>query len=213
MAKQFRGVSHLYFATITEGDSSVTYGTPVQIVGVKAISRDIASDSEDVWADNAKYQTTFAGTSVSRSFETVRLDPAIEAQLLGQTTVQVRAAGTGITAINAFSTPADASNRPYFAFGYALHDGNADEPCEIVWAYKGIVNSISKSANTIDAGTGSDGQTIDVTFTAPLFKFTTTNQRNLDLALPVTSDITVANWFAEVITPDNVASKMAPANN
>lgn len=208
MAKQFRGVSHLYFATITEGESSITYGTPTQIVGAKAISRDIASDSEQVWADNALYQETFAGTTVTRSFETVRLDPAIEAQLLGLTTVQVKAAGTGTAAVNAFATPADASNRPYFAFGYALHDGNADQPCEIVWAYKGIVNSISKSSNTIDTGTGSEGQTIEVTFTAPLFKFDATSQRNLDLALPVTADTDVDDWFNQVVTPDNVATIM-----
>lgn len=206
MAKQFRGVSRLYFATITEGESSTTYGTPTPIVGVKAISRDIASDSEDVWADNALSQKTYAGTSVTRSFETVRLDPAIEAQLLGLTTVTV--SGSGSSAVNAYATPADASNRQYFAFGYALHDGNAEQPCEIVWAYRGIVNSISKSANTIDAGTGSEGQTIDVTFTAPINKFTTTSERNLDLLMPVTANTDVDAWFSQVVTPDNVATVM-----
>lgn len=208
MAKQFRGVSRLVFATITEGENSTTYGTPIAIEGVKAISRDITSDSEDVWADNALYQKTYAGTSVNRSFETVRLDPAIEAQLLGLTTVQVAAAGTSTPAVNAYATPADASNRPYFAFGYALHDGNADQPCEIVWAFRGIVNSISKSANTIDAGTGSEGQTIDVTFTAPINKFTTTNQRNLDILMPVDANTDVDDWFTQVVTPDNVATIM-----
>ena len=206
MAKQFRGVSRLYFAPITETSEGTTYGTPVAIVGVKAISREIAADSEDVWADNALYQKTFAGTSVTRSFETVRLDPAIEAQLLGQTTVTV--SGTGTTAVNAYATPADASNRQYFAFGYALHDGNAENPCEIVWAYRGIVNSISKSANTIDAGTGSEGQTIEVAFTAPINKFTTTGERNLDMLLPVTTGTDVDTWFSQVVTPDNVATIM-----
>lgn len=208
MAKQFRGVSRLVFAPITESENATSYGTPVAIVGVKAISRDITSDSEDVWADNALYQKTFAGTSVNRSFETVRLDPAIEAQLLGQTTVQVKAAGSGTAAINAYATPADASNRQYFAFGYALHDGNADQPCEIVWAFRGIVNSISKSSNTIDAGTGSEGQTIDVTFTAPINKFTATSQRNLDISMPVDANTDVDAWFEQVVTPDNVATIM-----
>lgn len=207
MAKQFRGVSRLVFAPITEGEGTTTYGAVTPIVGVKAISRDITSDSEDVWADNALYQKTFAGTSVTRSFETVRLDPAIEAQLLGQTTVTV--SGTGSTAVNAYATPADASNRQYFAFGYALHDGNAENPCEIVWAYRGIVNSISKSANTIDAGTGSEGQTIEVTFTAPINKFTKTGERNLDLLMPVAADTDVDAWFSQVVTPDNVATVMA----
>lgn len=205
MAKQFRGVSRLVFAPITESENATTYGTPVAIEGVKAISRDITSDSEDVWADNALYQKTFAGTSVNRSFETVRLDPAIEAQLLGQTVVSV---GSGDNAPKAYATPADASNRQYFAFGYALHDGNADQPCEIVWAFRGIVNSISKSANTIDAGTGSEGQTIEVTFTAPINKFTTTNQRNLDISMPVDANTDVDAWFAQVVTPDNIATVM-----
>lgn len=206
MAKQFRGVSRLVFAPITEGEGTTTYGTVTPIIGVKAISRDIASDSEDVWADNALYQKTFAGTSVTRSFETVRLDPAIEAQLLGLTAVTV--SGSGSTAVNAYATPADASNRQYFAFGYALHDGNADNPCEIVWAYRGIVTSISKSANTIDAGTGSEGQTIEVTFTAPVNKFTTTGERNLDMLMPVAADTDVDAWFAQVVTPDNAATIM-----
>lgn len=206
MAKQFRGVSRLVFAPITETENGTEYGTPVAIVGVKAISREISADNEDVWADNALYQKTFAGTSVTRSFETVRLDPAIEAQLLGQTAVTV--SGAGATAVKAYATPADASNRQYFAFGYALHDGNADQPCEIVWAYRGIVNSISKSSNTIDAGTGSEGQTIEVSFTAPVNKFTTTGERNLDLLLPVTAATDVDDWFNQVVTPDNVATIM-----
>lgn len=208
MAKQFRGVSRLYFAPITETNEGTTYGTPVQIVGVKAISRDIASDSEQVWADNKLQDETFAGTTVTRSFETMRIDPAIEAQLLGATQVQVKAAGTGTPAVYAYATPADASNRPYFAFGYALHDGNVEQPCEIVWAYRGKVNSISKSSNTIDAGTGSEGQAIEVTFAAPINSFTTTGESNLDLALPVSNDTDVDAWFSEVVTPDNVATIM-----
>ena len=89
-----------------------------------------------------------------------------------------------------------------------MHDGNAEQPCEIVWAYRGIVNSISKSANTIDAGTGSEGQSIDVTFTAPINKFTTTGERNLDMLMPVTADTDVDAWFEQVVTPDNVTTVM-----
>ncbi len=209
MARQFRGVSRLVFAPVIETSEGTTYGTPVAIVGVKAISREIASDNEQVWADNKLQDETFAGTTVTRSFETMRLDPAIEAKLLGATQVQVKAAGTDTPAVYAYATPADASNRPYFAFGYALHDGNVEQPCEIVWAFRGKVRSISKSANTIDAGTGSEGQSIEVSFAAPINKFTTTNESNLDLDLPVTADTDVDAWFSQVVTPDNVATVMA----
>lgn len=200
--KQFRGCSKLVFAPITESDNGTTYGAVTVLAPVKSISREITADSEDVWADNILQQKTFAGTSITRSFECTRIDPAVEAQLLGLTTVAV---GTA----TAYANNPDASTRPYFAIGYALHDGDANKPCEIVWAYRGIVNSISKASNTIDAGTGSEGQTVEVTFTAPVNKFTTTGMRNLDLSLPVDASVDVDKWFAQVVTPDNAATVMA----
>lgn len=201
MARQFRGCSKLVYAPIIEAEGNTTYGDVKTLAPVKAISRDITSDSEPVWADNVLQQNTFAGTTVTRSFDCTRLDPAVEAELLGLSTVAV---GTE----KAYATDPDASERPYFAFGYALHDGDADKPCEIVWAYRGIVNSISKAANTIDNATGSEGQTIEITFTAPLNKFTTTNKRNLDISMPVGESTKVDKWFEQVVTPDNIASVM-----
>ena len=57
-------------------------------------------------------------------------------------------------------------------------------------------------------GTGSEGQSIEVTFTAPINKFTTTGERNLDMLMPVTADTDVDAWFSQVVTPDNVATVM-----
>ena len=95
------------------------------------------------------------------------------------------------------------------AIGYALHDGDADNPCELVWAFKGKVNSITKSSNTIDDGTGSEGQTVEIEFTAPRDAFTKTGKRNLDIALAVEETADVAKWFAKVITPDNIEAELA----
>ena len=203
--RQFRGCSRLYYATYTIGENGlITFGTPKKVGEVKSISREIASESEEIWADNKLDDTVFGGTAVTRTFGLTRIDPAIEAELLGNTVIEV-----GDNKL--YGTPADGSTRPYFAFGYALHDGNVNQPCEVVWAYKGIVNSISKSANTIDRGTGSEGQEMQVTFNAVDKVWTKTNGNELDLALPVdasTPATTINKWFEKVITPDNVQTEL-----
>ena len=203
--RQFRGCSRLYYATYTIGtDGAITFGTPKQVGNVKSISREISSDSEEVWADNKLDDTVFGGTAVTRTFGVTRLDPEIEAELLGSSIIEVGSTNK----FKIFGTPADGSTRPYFAFGYALHDGDVNRPCEIVWAYKGIVNSISKTANTIDRGTGSEGQEIQVTFGAPDTAWTATSKNELDFSLPVTeaNKAVVAKWFTQVVTPDNAST-------
>lgn len=197
--RQYRGCSRLYFASYSIGDDGIiTFGTPKKVGEVKSISREISSESEEVWADNKLDDTTFGGTAVTRTFGLTRIDPAIEAELLGNTVIE---AGSN----KLYGTPADGSTRPYFAFGYALHDGNVNQPCEVVWAYKGIVNSISKAANTIDRGTGSEGQEMQVTFNAVDKAWTKTNGNELDIAMPIdnTNKALVDTWFKQVVTHDN----------
>lgn len=205
--KQFRGCSRLYYATYTVGaDGAITFGTPKKVGEVKSISREIASESEEVWADNMLNDTTFGGTAVTRTFGMTRIAPDVEATLLGNKEVAV---GSN----KGYATPADGSNKPYLAFGYALHDGNVNQPCEIVWAFKGIVNSITKTANTIDRGTGSEGQEINVTFGAPDKAWAATGGNDLDFYMALDSKVDntelVNKWFATVITPDNAATELA----
>jgi hypothetical protein len=199
MAKQYRGCSHLVYALVTETDSATTYGDVKVLAPVKSISRDIDSSHENVWADNAIQETHFSGTKVTRSFDCTRLEPAVESELLGLTEVTI---GSG----KAYATDPDGANRPYIAVGYALHDGDAENPCEVVWAYHGKVLSISKASNTIDDGTGSEGQTVEIEFSAPVRKFTATGKRNLDICSAVNATVTVEKWFTQVVTPDNVST-------
>ena len=202
--RQFRGCSRLYYATYTIGENgAITFGTPKSVGSVKSISREISSDNEEVWADNKLDDTVFGGTAVTRTFGLTRLDPAVENELLGNTSVEV---GTN----KLYGTPADGSKRPYFAFGYALHDGDVNRPCEVVWAFKGIVNSISKTANTIDRGTGSEGQEMQVTFNAVDKAWTKTNGNELDIALAIndTNKALVNKWFTQVVTYDNAETTL-----
>jgi hypothetical protein len=203
--KQFRGCSRLVYAPYTYDESGkVTFGEVKKFAEVKNISREIAAESEEVWADNKLMDTTYGGTSVTRTFGCMRIDPAIDAEVLGKTVLKV-----GENTI--YGTAPDGSTRPYFAFGYALHDGDVNRPCEIVWAYKGIVNSISQTSNTIDRGTGSEGQEVNITFSAPDAIWTKTGTTELDFAMAITetNKAVVEKWFAKVITPDNAETELA----
>ena len=204
--RQFRGCSRLVYAPYTYDaeTGAVTFGAVKKFAEVKSISREIAAESEEVWADNKLQDTTYGGTSVTRTFGCMRIDPAIDAEVLGKTVITV-----GENTM--YGTAPDGSTRPYFAFGYALHDGDVNRPCEIVWAYKGMVNSISQTSNTIDRGTGSEGQEVSITFAAPDEAWEKTGKTELDFAIAITetNKAVVEKWFATVITPDNAETELA----
>lgn len=204
--RQYRGCSKLVYAPYTHDaeTNKVTFGIVKTLGEVKSISREISSESEEVWADNKLQDTTYGGTSVTRTFGCTRIDPAVDAELLGKTVVEVGAN-------KMYGTAPDGSTRPYIAVGYALHDGDVNKPCEVVWAYKAIVNSISQTANTIDRGTASEGQEVNVTFSAPDVAWTKTGNNELDFSMPITetSKALVDKWFAKVITPDNAETELA----
>ena len=211
MARQYRGCSRLVYALYTyDADTdTITFGDVKKFCEVKNISREISSESEEVWADNKLQDTTYGGTSVTRTFGCMRVDPDTEAEVLGKTVVEV---GT-TNKFKMYGTAPDGSNRPYIAVGYALHDGDVNRPCEVVWAYKAIVNSISQTANTIDRGTGSEGQEVNVTFSAPDKAWAKTGHNELDFAMAITeaNKALVAKWFAKVITPDNAGTELVTA--
>lgn len=205
--RQYRGCSRLVFAVETEDPSTgaVTYGAVKELAPVKSVSRDVASENEAVYADNVVQQRTYGATSVTRTFDVTRIDPAVVAELLGDTVITTTHAG------KAYLTAPDGSTRPYVAIGYALHDGDVDKPCEVVWAYHCKVNSISKTSNTIDDGTGSEGQSVEVVNVAPKKAWTTTGKRNLDTKLPVDAENEgfVDDFFSQVVTPDNINTVLA----
>lgn len=198
--KQRRGCSQLYYAIATDSDTGTTYETPKKLAIVKSVSRTIDGASEEVWGDNELVDEVYAGYKVTRSFEVVRVDGEVEAELMGDEVLTV--GGNKI-----FATNPNGNNKPYIAVGYALHDGDEDNPCELVWAGRGKVSSISKSASTIDGGTGSEGQTVEIVFVAPRAKYSKTGKRNPDITieLDTTKDNSevVEKWFKQVVTPDN----------
>ena len=204
MGVQYRGCSRLYYASVTEAtDGTLSFGTPQVLAPVKSVSRDLSSESEKIFADNIAQDVVYGANSITRTFETIKIDDDIQAELLGEALIQVGD-------VNAHATRADGSKKPYVAIGYALHDGDVDNPCLVVWSFKNKVNSISLTSNTIDDGTASEGQSVEVQSFAPKKAWNTTNERNIDIALPIdsTNADKVDDFFAQVVTPDNIATIM-----
>lgn len=210
MGVQYRGCSHLYYAIETEGtDGTLTYGTPKVLAPVKSVSFDVSDESETIYADNVAQDRVYGAKQVTRTFETIRIAPEIAAELLGNTVLTV---GDN----KAIATTPDGSTKPYIAIGVALHDGSVDNPCEIYWAYHCKVNSISKSSATIDDGTGSEGQSIEIVNLAPKKAWEETGKRNLDFDLVIDEEMSasdvatlVGKFFAQVVTPDNASEVLA----
>ncbi len=205
--RQYRGCSRLVYAlyNFDAETNKVDFGAVKPFCAVKNVSREISSENEEVWADNKLQDTTYGGTSVTRTFGCMRVDPAVEAELLGKTVIEV---GTN----KLYGTAPDGSKRPYIAVGYALHDGDVNKPCEVVWGYRAVVNSISQTSNTIDRGTASEGQEVNVTFSAPDVAWTKTGKSELDISMPVDATVdlaTIEKWFAQVVTYDNAETVFA----
>ena len=199
--KQFRGCSRFFGAEIIEAkDGSISYGTPFNVGPVKSIARTIEEASEEIWADNELQYEVDGGKAIARTFEVTNLLPEIEAKLTGQDVINIS------DTVKGYATPAF-SNKPHFAFGYALHDGDEANPCEVVWAYRGRVASISKASTTMSrSDTSSTGRTIEINFFSPKNKFTTTGRNNLDFCVPVTPDFDFEDFFKQVVTPDNAST-------
>lgn len=204
--RQYRGCSRLVYAlyNFDKETQTVTFGEVKPFCEVKSISREVSSESEEVWADNKLQDTVYGGTSVTRTFTCMRVDPAVEAEVLGKTAVEI--GGNKF-----YGTAPDGSTRPYIAVGYALHDGDVNKPCEVVWAFRAIVNSISQTANTIDRGTASEGQEVNVTFSAPDVPWKKTGKSELDIALMVQDLATANKWFEQVVHYDNAETVFASA--
>lgn len=201
MGKQRRGCSRLVYALylFNEETKKVTFGDVKVFAPVKSVGVEMNGESEEVWADNMLQDTTYGGTAINKTFSVTRVPDDVEAEVLGKTVYTVGKK-------TFYGTRADGSKKPYIALGYALHDGDVINPRECYWAFKCIVNSITKTANTIDRGTGSEGQDVNITTNAPDAPWENTGGNELDFFMPVTEDVTAADvdkFFEQVVTYDN----------
>ena len=200
--KQKRGCSRLHYAPVTTNTAaSLVFGTPKSLARSKTIGATLEQTGEPVWADNKKQYNVQHGVSNTRTFDIFPIAEETLAELFNDTTLKI---GDKI----AYGVDPDAEF-PEMAYGYALHDGDENKPCELVWAFIGVPQKRpDETANTIDSGTGSEGQQLVVDFFKPEKAFTATGKKNLFIKMTVTADMTDADidkWFEQVVTWDNIS--------
>lgn len=206
MKKQYRGCSRLYYALRKIGtDGAVTYEAPKQLAPCKTISATIEQTKEKVFADNIAQYTSKSGVADVRTFDTFPIADKVLAELFGDTVQEV--ADTTAYGVNPDAEEVEV------AIGYALHDGNPEKPCELVWAFKATAQQRpATTSNTItDTDTASEGQQIAFDIFPPEKAWTATGKKNPAIRVPVTDKIDVEKWFAQVVTWDNV-STLFPKN-
>lgn len=201
--KQKRGCSRLHFAPVTTNTAeALAFGDPKILARSKTIAATLEQSSEGVWADNKRQYNTRSGVSNTRTFDIFPIAEETLAELFSDT---IKKIGDKV----AYGVDPDAEF-PEMAYGYALHDGDEDKPCELVWAFIGVPQKRpDETANTIDGGTGSEGQQLVVDFFKPEKAFTATGKKNLFIKMTVTEDMTAADidkWFEQVVTWDNIST-------
>lgn len=201
--KQKRGCSRLHFAPVTTNTAlALEFGEPKMLARSKTIAATLEQSSEPVWADNKRQYNVRSGVTNTRTFDVFPIAEETLAELFNDTLVKI---GEKV----AYGVDPDAEY-PEMAYGYALHDGDENKPCELVWAFVGVPQKRpDETANTIDGGTGSEGQQLVVDFFRPEKAFTTTGKKNLFVKMTVTEDMTaddIDKWFEQVVTWDNIST-------
>lgn len=189
---EYRGVRDAVYAEITKDDSTgFTTGAVKNFTGVSEIARTTDSSSETHWYDNL---------------------PAIVIDSEGSDTIQVT--GSGIP----FSVVAELTGQyydsttgmfveqertqKYFAFGYVT--SRTDGTDVYVWRLKGVFSNPGLTSATKNDGTDANGQQITFTGVSTTHKFTATGKpaRAVNVETAVNTDVTEAEYFAAVVTPD-----------
>lgn len=198
--KQYRGCSRLYFAKRTADTEAgvMAWEKPKLLAPCKTVSNTKEQASEGVWADNHKKYNSRGGVEDVRTFDIFPPTLEVLAELFDDTLLDV--ADTV-----AYGDNPDAEF-PEVAIGYALHDGDEDKPCELVWAFIATAQKRPDvTANTIQSGdTASEGQQIAFDIFKPDKAWEATGKKNTSICVRVTDAIDVEKWFAQVVTYDNV---------
>lgn len=191
---EYRGVSDLVYAEVTNDDNETTGGYVTgrvkPLAPVAEISRTTESSSEAHYYDN-KPLIVIDSTGADEITLSVTAIP-----------LEVLADITGQTYDKALGALIEGERTPkYFAIGYKTKKTSGDEV--YVWRYKGTFAIPDETSATEDDGTDANGQELTFTGIVTTHKFTKTNAGAKALVVDTgegTAD--VSDFFATVTTPD-----------
>lgn len=191
----FRGVDNLVYALVTQDDAEAyTTGAIQDLIPVAEISKSTESSSATKYYDNIPALVT----NSEGSDEITISGAAIPLPVLAAITGKPIDATSGAF-IDAPAVP------PYVAIGYRY--GLTDGSEVIYWRLKGKFGVPEDSSATEDDGTDSTGQELTFTGIATNHKFASTGEQAKGVVCDSRfSTFTASKVFAQVVTPDNLAT-------
>lgn len=200
MAKivEFRGCDNVVVAEVTKDDATgYTVGNVVSLAPVAEVSKTTENSSETHYYDNV-------GAIVIRtegSDEITLTVPALELGQLATITGKSIDPATG-------AYVDDEGVEKYYALGYRLK--LTDGTCRYVWRLKGAFSNIPDETSTTESDSvDTNNQSVVYTGNKTLYSFAAGNIKGRSKAVVVDERdglADVSSFFAQVVTPDNVAS-------
>lgn len=199
---EYRGVSDLVYAEVTNDDNSseqgkgYVTGTVKPLAGVAEISKATDSTNEPHYYDNIPAVVI----SSTGSDEVTINASAIPLDVLAEITGQYYDSATGMMVEKERQSK-------YFAIGYKTKTTDGAEM--YVWRLKGSFNIPDQTSATEDDGTDANGQEITFTGISTTHKFTKTSSPAKSVVVNTGLDLIAdkANFFATVQTPDTITPK------
>lgn len=199
---EYRGVSDLVYAEVTNDDNSseqgkgYVTGTVKPLAGVAEISKATDSTNEPHYYDNIPAVVI----SSTGSDEVTINASAIPLDVLAEITGQYYDSATGMMVEKERQSK-------YFAIGYKTKTTDGKEI--YVWRLKGSFNIPDQTSATEDDGTDANGQEITFTGISTTHKFTKTSSPAKSVVVNTGLDLIAdkANFFATVQTPDSITPK------
>lgn len=175
------GLKNVYYAAVTVGTNTVTYGTPVAWPGAVSLNLSAEGDTNDFYADNIKYFTAIANNGYSGDFESAMIPESFKTSIMGEV------AGTGAKAGIMFE---DATVQPK-AFAL-LFQFEGDES-----ATKYVLYNCKMARPALESSTTEDGievQTVSGEITASPRAF----DNIVKGVCASTASTAYTNWFSAV---------------
>ena len=193
---EYRGVSGLVYAPVTQDDSSgFATGTVKPLAGVAEIGKSTESSNEAHYYDNLPAVVV----SSTGSDEITISASAIPFDVLADITGQYYDPATGMFVEKE-------RNPGYFAIGYQTKTTSGE--VMYVWRLKGTFNIPDQTNATEDDGTDANGQEIVFTGISTTYQFTKTGSPAKAITVnTAVNPVDESTFFGTVQTPDSVQAR------
>lgn len=196
-----RGLEELYAAEILSDDNSedgYKTGKPFYLMPAGEMSRAVNRDSSPVYFDNNVFYNSGTEGSTDVTITGASIRPNKIAELLAK----------HIDSTTGAQIDTGEYTEKYFALGGTTN--NVDGTSEKFWFAKGTFSLPSRSDKTKDDSTDTNGDELNFTAIRTQHKFDIGSEKKTLKKVVIDSSVTKvkenADWYAQVVTPDNIAT-------